>query len=447
MISYLKLLLGCLTLLLGLASAQSVTFINFADLHSAYNAMPHLLTEIETIVAEHPDSESYVLINGDLFEPGNVVAARSADEVTWAFLERLDKIAPVIVNLGNHEFDFLSPPEFLARADAAGLTVIGNLIDRGSGQLLAPAVTTLEIDDYLIDVVGMSTDALNTYAKAVRGSVLTPNPDYWSSYLPQLTVLADEVVLLSHAGVVADRAILPELPAKVAFVVGAHDHLVLSERVPRVTGQDVLYVHNGARGEQVRVVTLELASGEVTSELVSVSAPADPELAALVENVRAQYLTPEDTVIVGTVPEPMSLHEAANWAVETLKEATEADVAMLNHTSFGAGFAAGPLPKYAFDAFMRFDNDVMVAEMDGATLAQILELANQGPDTPLSERTGDFVYASTITPEPGQTYTLVTSSWVALPNNVMGYLGTDDLIFRKLEGVTTKGLLQEALSQ
>lgn len=69
------------------------------------------------------------------------------------------------------------------------------------------------------------------------------------------------------------------------------------------------------------------------------------------------------------------------------------------------------------------------------------------PGNVVAERSGDFVYASALTPEAGRSYTLATSSWVALPQNVAGYLGTDTLEFHKLEGVTTKGLLQRALAR
>ena len=132
------------------------------------------------------------------------------------------------------------------------------------------------------------------------------------------------------------------------------------------------------------------------------------------------------------------------WSVETVRDAVDADVAFLNHSSFGSGLSEGPLPKYRFDQFMRFDNDMMHAEVDASTLHTILGRSNQHIETAFEERTGDYLYASDINVEDGETYRIVTSSWVALDFNQQRYLGTE-VSFEQIEGVTTKGLLTEAL--
>src|SRR5690606_18018144 len=115
--------------------------------------------------------------------------------------------------------------------------------------------------------------------------------------------------------------------------------------------------------------------------------------------------------------------QAADWATAALRDAVNADVALLNHTSFGSGLAQGQLSQYRFDEFMRFDNDVMLAEVDATTMATIMSRANFSADTPLEELSGDFVYSSPLTVEPGRTYRVVTSSWIALDFNQLGFLG------------------------
>ncbi len=88
----------------------------------------------------------------------------------------------------------------------------------------------------------------------------------------------------------------------------------------------------------------------------------------------------------------------------------------------------------------------MRVSVEGEVLLDMLALANQGETTPFEARTGDFVYATDLEPVPGQRYTLVTSSWVALPENATRYLGRSDLEFAQLGGITVKGLLVEALN-
>jgi hypothetical protein len=96
----------------------------------------------------------------------------------------------------------------------------------------------------------------------------------------------------------------------------------------------------------------------------------------------------------------------------------------------------------------------MVTEVDGATLRTILATANQPvgsydalfEDVNLDALTGDFVYATEVNVDDDATYRMVTSSWVALPFNQLGYLGVEGLTFETLPDVTTKGILLDALN-
>jgi 5'-nucleotidase/UDP-sugar diphosphatase len=425
---------------------EALMLIHLADTHSAYDAYPRIVTLVAELIRANPQTSAYILFNGDIFELGSAVALRSAGEADWAFLQALSQYAPVIVNIGNHEFDFVSPAEFMREAGRRGIEVIGNVINWATGRLLGPSVTTLEGLEFTIDVVGVATDALNTYQADARPQILLPAADAWvNQYYSPLTVLSDWSVVLSHGGVTADRQMFNTLPEH-TLIVGGHNHLTFRETL----GRDITYMQNGFRGERVSVtrVVLDGAQAYLTHEDYNIDATltADPSLSETIARIRAETLTDDDLAAVGTVPQSYTMREAAFWAVETLRRALEADVALLNHTSFGAGLAAGPLPRYRFDEFLRFDNDVMVAEVDGEILQQILARANQGPQTPLEDRAGDFVYATDITPEPGQRYTIVTSSWVALPFNLQGYLGTEAIEFSRVEGVTTKGILAASLA-
>lgn len=172
---------------------------------------------------------------------------------------------------------------------------------------------------------------------------------------------------------------------------------------------------------------------------------ADEAYAAEVAAARQALLEPADVESVGTVPQDLTVRQAADWATAALRDAVGADVALLNHTSFGSGLQAGELSLYRFNEFMRFDNDVMVAEVDSETMATIMSRANFDENTPLEARTGDFVYASPLTVEPGRTYRVVTSSWIAMDFNQLGFLGVEGIPFEKVEGVTTMGLLAESL--
>jgi 2',3'-cyclic-nucleotide 2'-phosphodiesterase (5'-nucleotidase family) len=426
--------------------APALVAVNMADTHSAYDAYPKILTAVDDLSERYNGADLVFLFNGDLFELGNAAAKRSDGEADWAFLRRLRDYGPVIVNIGNHEFDFVSPKSFVRQARQHDITVIGNISD-ASGTELAPATANLAVGGQTIRVVGIATDQMNTYPEKHRAQLQIPAPVEWSrNNYTDLVTGADHSILLSHAGLVADRSILEELPEDTLFAVGGHDHLVLRQSVSGIP-----YMHNGFRGERFNVTEVYLSGSEPrlafdTLRTAEVS-EGDAKMADTVAEVRNEYLTEELRAPVGTVPQEMSVREAAFWSARTVRDAVGADVAFLNHTSFGSGLAQGALPKYRFDQFMRFDNDVMRAEVDAATLRTILEHSNQHVDTPLAERSGDFLYATEVDVSDGETYDIATSSWVALEQNQQRYLGTTDIDFTKVEGVTTKGILTEAMNR
>ena len=73
-----------------------------ADLHSPYARLPQLVAEVRAIVAE-AEAPVALILNGDLFERGNVAATRSGGAADLAALRALCRELPVVLNLGNHE--------------------------------------------------------------------------------------------------------------------------------------------------------------------------------------------------------------------------------------------------------------------------------------------------------------------------------------------------------
>src|SRR5690606_7808733 len=76
-------------------SAPAARLIVLSDLHSAYERTAVLLAAIEAEIAGSA-APAAILINGDVFEMGNVVATRSLGEIDWTFLGRLAALAPTV---------------------------------------------------------------------------------------------------------------------------------------------------------------------------------------------------------------------------------------------------------------------------------------------------------------------------------------------------------------
>jgi 5'-nucleotidase/UDP-sugar diphosphatase len=423
-----------------------LVIVNMADTHSAYDTYPLILTAVKGISEELDYGYMVFLFNGDLFEFGNAAARKSQGLADWEFLSRLEQYGPVIVNIGNHEFDFMSPAEFIDTARSYGVIVIGTVQTAPDGFLLAPEYTDLDTEGGTVRVIGIATNQINTYPKEFREKIAIPDPVSWTDeHYGVVSGKADYSILLSHAGLTADVALLPLLPDNTLFAVGGHDHLTLRQEV-----YGTPYMHNGFCGEMLNVaeVHLEGSSPRVVFHDIRTAdiEKGDADMENAISLIRAQYLDAQDTATVGVVPEDMTVLEAAYWAVETVRDATGADVAFLNHTSFGSGLQAGKLPRYGFDKFMRFDNKLMRATVSADTLRTILSVSNQHLMKSIEGRTGDFLYASDIDVKDGREYDIVTSSWVALDFNQKRYLGTE-IPFEEIPNITTKGILVSEMNK
>ena len=114
----------------------------------------------------------------------------------------------------------------------------------------------------------------------------------------------------------------------------------------------------------------------------------------------------------------------------------------IGNTTFGAGLPAGPVTRVEFDACVRFDASVCIAEVDGPRLQQLLAAANQGPDTPFAQRRGEFCFAAGPADiEPGKTYRIATTDWGA--KNTARYFGEPALTWREQAGLKLKALVLE----
>ncbi|MGF0521224.1 metallophosphoesterase [Agrobacterium pusense] len=425
------------------AKAQDVALraIVISDLHSAYERIGQLLAAIETRIAADK-APHIILLNGDLFELGNAVATRSAGEIEWTFLAALAKLAPTVINIGNHESDIDNDlAKFVSPAQALGITVLSNIIDKRSGKPYAPSSAAVKAGEREVIVAGLATNAINTYPKATREMLDIPQPVEWAkANLPEI-VKADAInIVLSHAGVVADRDILPVLPDG-TLLVGGHDHLnfVHEEGATR-------YVHTGSWCTSMTVATITAPGKAAAIETVTIDrdAPASPALKTLIEQTLEKHLTAEEREVVGKAAKAMTVDEAGRHVAHLIATKTGADVGFIGHTSFGAGLPAGDIRRYDFNASLRFDGKLMVTEVDSETLVQILKRCNQDSNIPLVARTGDYLYAIPEKPEKKGRYKLVCNDWSA--TNQKSYFGRSDLAFIEVPDVKLKQTVLGGLS-
>jgi 2',3'-cyclic-nucleotide 2'-phosphodiesterase (5'-nucleotidase family) len=412
--------------------------LGVSDMHSAYERTAQLLAAFETEVQSHPVPH-VIAINGDIFEHGNVVAHRSAGAVDWAFLAALPQIASTVVNLGNHDND-LTPDlaQVVARLKGLGIHVVSTIGDTRTGAGYAEPSIQIPLGARSLRIVGIATDALNTYPKTSRDLLAIPNPAEWArANLTEALAGADRVMIMSHAGVAADRDILPLAPDG-ALILGGHNHLLFQHRQGRSA-----YVHTGSWTGAYTVA--EFRSDEVVttaSNPVALDAPSSPALAGLIAATMTTHLMPTEKSVVGVGAASLSLGDTGRRIAAGMAQAAGADVGFIGHTTLGAALPAGPITRYMFDAIVRFDGKLMVAAVSQAQLNRFTTRANQDRPMALADRSGDFLYASADISTADQ-IRIVTTDWCA--TNQQDYFGTTDLRFEASSAATVKQAAAAAL--
>ncbi|WP_342360515.1 metallophosphoesterase [Terrarubrum flagellatum] len=425
------------------AAEADLVLISLADLHSPYAQLPRILTHVKRITAT-AGAPVRILINGDVFERGNVVALRSNGAVDLSFLRALSAIAPVIVNLGNHETALYDDPKLaVAALRECGATVISNIVDPRTGETYAPPALRFRLGANEVAIMGVATNSLPTYRQVVRPLMNIPQPvEYAKETIGKLTQGARVAVVMSHAGVGADKEILRMMPAR-SLLIGGHDHL-------RLDYEDLekrAFFHGGSWGNHIRVIAIDSRVNDgprmTISEIATNDAAPDATLAAQVEAEESKHLAAEDKVEIVKLSRAYDLAESALMATDAIRKAASADVAFLNHTSFGDGLPAGSVNRYRFDSFLRFDGDVRATTVDGATLSDILRGANQYKAATLDTRTGDFVYANELAIDPAARYRIAANGWTTMSQQ--SYLGRTGLTFDVVPNVMVKPTVVEGL--
>lgn len=439
----LALLLSAVTAAAQPAAPEALVILA-GDQHSAYERTAQVVAAVDRLKAEHPGLPLAIMLNGDTLEYGNIVARRSAGAVDFAMFAALARRAPTLINLGNHEPEFYDLAETLRRIEATGARVVTNITDRNTGKPAGPASVRVPLGKAEAVVVGVTTDNLSTYRVAVRPMLDLANPVMWAkAHFPALLADAPLAIVLSHAGIKADREMLPLVHDGTLFA-GAHDH----QRFIHPLGRGA-YVHSGSWNEYLTLAWLHRdAAGRPAWKLEQVRVPAEPadaELAVLIRETRAKHLAPEDTAVVGRLPAELAPGDAARFVVGALRRAAGVDAAFIGNTTFGAGLPAGEVTREQFDACVRFDGTIYVAEVDGTRLRQLLDAANLRPDTPFAQRRGEFSFADgPADPDPAKTYRIATTDWGA--KNTARYYGEPAIVWREQPGLKLKAAVLPALS-
>lgn len=407
-------------------AAPDLVLIMMSDLHSGYGYTASLLQAVKTIISNSPQSNVRIVVNGDVFESGNFLSSADPNNlgaIDFAMIDAFPTLAPTIVTIGNHDGDIFDPEVFAGTLAAlnskhgGNLQLVSDIGDTRTNALYGTATTNFNaIGGYNVKVTSIGTPG-NSYRSGTRAFYNVPDPGpYAAATFPGFYTASDFHLALVHAGFQADQAVLPSLTGPF-LLQGGHDHLRFTQ--PLAGGQG-LHLHAGYWSNGLAVVGINFSSSGVQMRprqiQLSRTSPADTTLADQIASARATLLDGTNNPVVGTSSQAYDLDTAVLHAVEVVRQAAQADIGFLSHTTFGDGLPAGPVDRLALNAFIRFPGGFKTGTISGATLlSQILPITNQYGNFPYMQRSGDFLYttASPANIDPGANYRCVVNSFAA----------------------------------
>jgi len=298
-----------------------------------------------------------------------------------------------VATLGNHELDWGQDTLRARLAESPFPWVTANLFDSATGRRV-PWVAThriVTVGGLRVAVVGYMTKYFKRVIKAenTSGLLVRSGAAAIRDVLDSVRALRpDIVILLAHEGGSCDgrscRGEIFELaeelgPGAVDLIVSGHSHTRIADEagaVPimqaRSNGRALAmadFVRKPGGGWKVAVQVVPTTGEGVTP---------DAALTALVEQAHARSAKQIDRV-VARLRAPMKRgpgeHALGDFVADAQRNVTRADLAIMNNGGVRADLAAGPVTYGRLFAVMPFDNRVVLLELTGAQVREVLEFA------------------------------------------------------------------------
>lgn len=303
---------------LGAQQAQYLTILHLNDTHSNLLAgtprdatlagqrggIARAATVIgQTAVGENP----WMLLHAGDASVGDLMHFFPAADPTQSRIPDLEILAGLgltAMTVGNHEFDFSSPGLLTALMNSLGspsvLPLLSANIDIPSGNGLANYIQPSVIKTYpgfTVGIIGLTTPMTNYLSDALPVTFEEDETTLGGILYATAAGLRDAgcnyVILLSHMGMKADKALAAAVPG-IDLIIGGHDHLATKQpvRVTNPLGQVVPIVQTEGFYSQIGRIELKLHKGAISInkyELIDLDRKVaeEPTVKATVDGIAA----------------------------------------------------------------------------------------------------------------------------------------------------------------
>lgn len=358
----------------SLQASTTVTLLHFSDYHS--HALPFYTEEGERggiaraigFMDRHKKAGALVFNGGDMMNRGAPAWSDKYECAEWPWLNGIvDAMA-----FGNHDADYGN--DELGRCRASARYPILSANTTGFERWLVYERGGVRIGVFAIS--GSDFPRLVTNAKLTFSDPVVAARDV-------VAVLrehehADAVVMIGHEDADADYRLAAAVPG-IDLILGTHAHV--KRPMTTIPGTNTRYISAYQYLEYISVVDLVFDDHrlkEIEGRLVPVDASMepDPEVDARVRKMEAALEADPQYrplfVPVARAPKPMSLDELGLFAVETMRDAAGADVAISTKNSFRQPLPGGALTLETLRAALPYNSEVFVAQVTRDQLQKLL---------------------------------------------------------------------------
>lgn len=353
-------------------------FHGFAEAYKPFGSdemlggVSYLASKINTLRKEKP---SLLLSAGDMIQGNNWANLSHGESV----IELMNTMGFDAMVTGNHEFDF-GQDALKKRISEAKFPVLGANVEGMNA--LKPYVIR-QLQGIRVAVIGLVTEdtPVSTHPRNVTGLRFLSPADTVERYVKDLRDSADVIVVLTHIGHHADRA-LAEKVKGIDVIVGGHSHTKITS--PVIIGNTAI-VQAWEHGKALGVLDITLKDGKIIKvdgrleEIKPEVGKGDEDVNSVVD----KYKQKVDAVLnekIGMADidldgENVRRRETnlGNLVADIIRDLSGADVTMINGGGIRTGIKRGEIKVKDVYSVLPFDNYVVAIKLSGRQIKEALE--------------------------------------------------------------------------
>lgn len=280
------------------------------------------------------------------------------------------------------EFAF-GPSVLKARIAELNFPVLAiNIYDKTTNELVFPPYIVKTIDGLRVGLIGLASNIVDKTMPAFfsEGVRFTLGKEELPKVIKRLRTHeeVDLIILISHLGFPQEMKLLSEVEG-VDLCLSGHTHNRIYQPVKQ---GNALVIQSGCHGSFLGRIDLEVTNGKITGfehQLIEVESSIipDPEMTEIIERVLAPYKAELAEKVGETAT---ALNRAAmlettmdNFLLESLLEASGAEIAFSNGWRYGAPVIPGPVTLNDLYNIIPMNPPIGTVELTGDELISMLE--------------------------------------------------------------------------